>query len=100
MTQAWDFVDDAVLWQRRNAFLTVVLGDIDLGPQVGMRFWSAITNENTWRAEKKQPPIVTVSDLIAAVTVAQLMRTPNVGAQTIGALQSLLDSHGLRLRDE
>jgi DNA-directed RNA polymerase alpha subunit len=96
MAQAWDFVDDVILWRDlRNrqpsppGILSMRVADIEWNaPEVGVttRIVNALANEG----------IETVADLVTRTT-AELLRMPNFGRKSLNGINNFLAEHGLHL---
>ena len=86
MTQAWDFVDAAILWQReRQGILYTPIADIDWGLQE-----IRIINSLKWQN------ITTVYELVQQ-TERELLLIANFGRKSLDEVKSTLAKHNLHL---
>lgn len=95
MTQAWDFVDAGILWQRGSTILDQQIDKLDLST----RTVNALCNwgcpfEN---GRRFHDPINTIAELIA-YSETELLCVPNFGRKSLKEVKEFLVSHGLRLR--
>jgi DNA-directed RNA polymerase alpha subunit len=88
MTQAWDFVDAFILWQARPKVLGMMILDLPMQCEKATRTRAikALHNDG----------IRTVADLMEQ-TYPELMRTPNLGAKSVNAIDDALKQYGLYL---
>jgi len=84
VTQAWDFVNDAILWQTRNS--AVLAAPIE-------EFEFTVRTMGTLRAEG----IKTIADLIEK-TDSELIRCPNFGMVSLSEIKRFLAARGLTLK--
>lgn len=78
-------------------FLNVQLNDIDFGNGTTARLRNAFANRIVYTREGARPaPLITVRDLMG-ISVAELLREPNVGRLTMISVLKVLASHGLTM---
>jgi len=111
VTQAWDFVNAEVLWQRAEAmpidepvdteFLAKRVDEIDWGLRVGKRIKDVCERycdleqvNGQWDYVRR--PIVTVADL-RQKTGPELLRMGNFGHKALAGVKKVLREHGLEL---
>jgi len=83
MTQAWDFVTDFILWQKRYTIMDKPLTDCEFSVRVD----HCLQNVG----------LKTVGDLLER-SVWELGRIPNMGARSIREIEIFLLDYGLNLR--
>jgi DNA-directed RNA polymerase alpha subunit len=97
MTQAWDFVNATILWQRES--VTILDGpdqDIDDvewegGVGTGARI------RNYLRANKWNPDGPRTLRDLSRMTTAEVMRAPNIGRLAVKEINRVLAQHNLHL---
>jgi DNA-directed RNA polymerase alpha subunit len=84
MTQAWDFIDANILWQRGNTIFDYRIRDCELS----VRTTNALMNDD----------IATVRELLEKPP-SHLLRIPAFGRKSLREVETFLNDHGLRLAE-